>query len=99
MHISEIKPTAVTCTASNCYKFGIVSFLVLHSVSDSVTRSFLQKELNCHSSIQHNMDTIKEELDSDNEVLAVVNIKTEPETILDEVSSNFDGLLPLVLDC
>jgi hypothetical protein len=45
------------------------------------------------------MDTIKEELDSDNEVLAVVNIKTEPETILDEVSSNFDGLLPLVLDC
>lgn len=41
------------------------------------------------------MDPIKEEVDSDSEVLplfTVVNIKTEPETILDEVSSDFDGL-------
>jgi hypothetical protein len=44
------------------------------------------------------MDPIKEEVDSDSEVLplfTVVNIKTEPETILDEVSSDFDGLLSL----
>jgi hypothetical protein len=41
------------------------------------------------------MDTVKEELDSDREVLPVftlVNIKTEPETDMMEVSSNFDGL-------
>lgn len=44
---------------------------------------------------QVNMDTVKEELDSNREVLPVftlVNIKTEPETDMIEVSSNFDGL-------
>lgn len=41
------------------------------------------------------MDTLKEEHDSNREVLPVftlVNIKTEPETDMIEVSSNFDGL-------
>lgn len=40
------------------------------------------------------MDAGKEELDSNREVLPVftlVNIKTEPETDMIEVSSNFDG--------
>jgi hypothetical protein len=44
---------------------------------------------------QVNMDAVKEELDSNREVLPVftlVNIKTEPETEMIEVSSNFDGL-------
>jgi hypothetical protein len=40
------------------------------------------------------MDAIKEELDSDREVLPVftlVNIKTEPGTDMIEVSSDFNG--------
>jgi hypothetical protein len=44
---------------------------------------------------QVNMDTMKEEHDSEREVLPVftlVNIKTEPETDMIEVSSNFYGL-------
>lgn len=43
---------------------------------------------------QVNMDAVKEELDSNRDVLPVftlVNIKTEPETDMIEVSSNFDG--------
>jgi hypothetical protein len=42
------------------------------------------------------MDAVKEELDSGREVLPVftlVNIKTEPETDMIEVSSSFDGLV------